>query len=34
MTDLFLTLASIALFSVALVYVKACDRLKVKKSND
>jgi len=34
MADILLVIASIALFAVALLYVTACDRLKVRKTND
>ena len=34
MADLLLILASLALFAISGAYVKACDLLKVKKSND
>ena len=34
MSDVLLTLATVALFAVALFYVKACDRLKTRKSDD
>jgi len=34
MSDILLILASTALFALALVYVTACDRLKVKKTHD
>jgi len=34
MTDLLLILATSALFAVALIYITACDRLKVRKTHD
>jgi hypothetical protein len=34
MSDVLLTLATVALLAVALLYVRACDRLKTRKSND
>jgi hypothetical protein len=34
MADILLVISTIALFAVALGYVAACERLKVKKTND
>jgi len=34
MIDILLVIATVALFGIALTYVTACDRLKVRKTND